>query len=105
MSGPPKTRILAVRIFIIMFVATNAGSAVAGIGESWSLSGDMQVTSNPCPAIDPGAPGAGSATWTYERTDMGPFTASVDGNLGELSILKCRIWESDGTIQTPTTSA
>jgi hypothetical protein len=42
-----------------------AGMAVAAVGDQWSLSGDMQIVSNPSPAIDPGAPGGGTGTWTY----------------------------------------
>jgi hypothetical protein len=37
----------------------------AAPGDVWSLSGDMQVVSNPSPPIDPGAPGGGTGVWTY----------------------------------------
>jgi len=40
-------------------------TASAAPGDVWSLSGDMQVVSNPSPPIDPGAPGGGTGVWTY----------------------------------------
>jgi hypothetical protein len=39
--------------------------AFATPGDVWSLSGDMQVVSNPGPPIDPGAPGGSTGIWTY----------------------------------------
>jgi len=61
-----------------------APKAVATGGDRWSLTGDMQVTSNPSPPIDPGAPGGGAATWTYLHGD-GVFTKSTTNVLADVN--------------------
>jgi hypothetical protein len=59
-------------------IAALASSAQlwAAPGDVWSLAGDMQIVSNPSPPIDPGAPGGGTATWTY-LSGSGPYTVST----------------------------
>ena len=53
-----KVNVLAVRVIPAIIFVTTIGLAVTGLGNSWSLSGDMQVTSNPSPSIR-------DATWEY----------------------------------------
>ena len=71
-----KTRILAVCAVLTVLFTMASGTAIAAIGDVWSLSGDMQTVSNPSPAVDPGSAGGGSATWAY-----GNVNTSVSGNL------------------------
>lgn len=53
------------KIVALLAVVLLTGVAYGDPGDVWSLSGDMQAVSNPSPAIDPGALGGGTATWTY----------------------------------------
>ena len=64
-----KVNVLAVRVIPAIIFVTTIGLAVTSLGNTWSLSGDMQVTSNPSPSIR-------DATWEY----LGGNT-SVSGNL------------------------
>jgi hypothetical protein len=57
-------------------IAVQAGNLLAAPGDQWSLSGDMQVTSNPSPPIDPGPAGGGAGTWTYFHGD-GNYTKAT----------------------------
>lgn len=71
-----KTRVLVFcAVVTVLFVMTSR-TATAAVGDSWSVSGDMQITSNPSPAIDPGAAGGGDATWEYTNVNT-----PVSGNL------------------------
>jgi len=58
-------------------LALCAHVAFAAPGDLWSLSGDMQVVSNPSPPIDPGAVGGGTGTWTYFYDAGIPFANST----------------------------
>lgn len=61
----------------LLALAVCAPKASAAPGDAWSLSGDMQVVSNPSPPIDPGAPGGGTGVWTYYANSPpgAPFTS------------------------------
>ncbi len=58
-----KLRFLLVPCLFIVLLVTAGNIASAADGDQWSLSGDMQITSNPSPAISPS--GDVSATWSY----------------------------------------
>lgn len=60
----------------LLAAAGGAQVAFGAPGDAWSLSGDMQVASNPSPPIDPGLPGGGTGTWTYFH-DGGNFVTST----------------------------
>ena len=62
--------------FVFAILAVTTTNVV--LSASWSLSGDMQVVSNPSPLISPS--GNLGATWTYECSG-GPCDTSVDGSL------------------------
>ena len=67
--------IFVVRVLLTMSAITSLLVATSiSFGNSWSLSGDMQIISNPSPAISIG--NVGSATWSY-----GNVNTSVSGNL------------------------
>ena len=67
-------------VMAALLVTLTSSTAFGLIGDVWDLSGDMQNVSNPGPAIDPGAAGGGTATWSYLDGGLSAFTTAIISN-------------------------
>jgi len=73
--------LLAPCLFIVLLV-TAGNIASAADGDQWSLGGDMQITSNPSPAISPS--GDVNATWSYfcgANLCANPVSGDISGSV------------------------
>ena len=65
-----RTRSKTVLAFLVCGLLVSAQAAAAPL-DVWSLSGDFGNSTNPESAIDPGAPGGGTGTWSYVSDTSG----------------------------------